>query len=102
MKFSFTPEEAQKTGLAVAKHFLKRNFKAKFEVAVSSDAPYRTTVLATKSELKILVEAQGVLNYESRIKEFASWLASRRFYAEFYLATMSDSVMQAGLLDEMR
>ncbi len=101
MKFTVTPEEAQRAATAVAKYLAKHKMSVKIESAVRSDAPYRTTLLAAKSGLQVLVEAQGTPNYDRPLRELAVWLAANRIYAEFYLATMSDASLQAGVLGEM-
>src|SRR2546428_7195025 len=102
MKFPLTPEEAQRPALAVAKHYIRRNMRVKVEVSAWPDAPCRTTIVAMKSGLHILVEAQGTLNYSGAIKALADWLASRRCYAELYLATMEDATFQAKMLADMK
>ena len=101
MKFVFTPEEAQKVARAVAAHLVKKKMKVKIEAPFSKHAPYRTTILATKAGLNLLVEAQGTLSYEKSLKDLASWLAAKRIYSELYLATMSDGVLPLGLLAEL-
>lgn len=101
MKFVFTSEEAQNPARAVGVFLAKKQMVVKVETAVSSDAPYRTTLLATKSGLSLLVEAQGTLSYEKPLKDLAAWLAANRVYAELYLATTSDGVLPLGLLADM-
>ncbi len=66
------------------------------------DAPYRTTLIASKAGLKHLVEAQGTLTYAEPIRELAMWLIGRRAYTELYLAIMHHTVIQAGLLGQMK
>lgn len=102
MKFVVTPEEAQFPALAVAKQFRKRGMTVRSEVEAWSGSPYRTTLVARKSGLCLLVEAQGILNYGKAIKELATWLAAHRHYAELYLATGYEAVFQAGILGEMK
>jgi hypothetical protein len=102
MTFIVTPEEAQSAALAVMRHFRKRGMTVKIEIAAWPGAPYRTTLVARKQGLCLLVEAQGILNYGKAIRELATWLAANRHYSELYLATTSDAVIQAGMLGEMR
>lgn len=102
MKFILTPEEAQETALVIAAHLRKQGMKIKTEVEAWPDAPYRTTLIATRSELRLLVEAQGTLTYGKALKDLATWLAANRHYAQFYIATTSEAVLQAGSLGEMK
>jgi hypothetical protein len=102
MKFTLTPEEAQLPALAVAKLLRKRGMAVKSEIEAWPGSPYRTTLVARRSGLCLLVESQGVLNYGKAIKELATWLAANRRYAELYLATGYEAVLQAGVLGEMK
>jgi hypothetical protein len=102
MKFIVTPEEAQAPALAVARQLRKRGMTVKAEIEPWPGSPYRTTLVARHSGFCILVEAQGVLNYGKAIKELATRLAANRNYAELYLATVSEAVLQAGMLGEMK
>jgi hypothetical protein len=102
MKFIVTPEEAQVPALAVARQLRKRGMTVKAEIEPWPGSPYRTTLVARHSGFCVLVEAQGVLNYGKAIKELATWLAANRHYAELYLATVSEAILQAGMLGEMK
>ena len=102
MKFLLTPEEAQAPAIAVARFLRRQQMAVRTEVAAWDDAPYRTTLVGTKSELRLLVEAQGTLSYGKALKEFAIWIAAKQHYSELYIATPSDSILQAGLLGEMK
>lgn len=102
MRFELTPVEAQRPALAVVRHLRKRDMKVKIERTPWPEAPYRTTLVGSRGGLHILVEAQGTLSYGRVLKELVTWLAAKRHYAEFYVATMSDAVLQAGVLEEMR
>ncbi len=102
MKFAITPDEAQRPAAAVIKHFKKKSMKIRIERAAWSDAPYRTTVVAEKEGLRILVEAQGVLSYGRSLQDYAAWLAAQRYYAELWIATMDDAVIEIGVSHKMR
>jgi len=102
MKFILTPEEAQDTAGDIAKYLRKRGMEVKIEVEPWASAPYRTTLVATKGELRLLVEAQGTLNYGKALKELAMSLAANRLYAQLYLAVATEAVFQAGMLGEMK
>lgn len=102
MNFIVTPEEAQPAALAITKHFRKRGMTVKIEVEAWPSAPYRTTLVARKQGLCLLVEAQGTLNYGKALKGLATWLAANRCHAELYLATVSEAVIQAGMLGEIK
>jgi hypothetical protein len=102
MNFIVTPEEAQPAALAITKHFRKRGMTVTIEVEAWPSAPYRTTLVARKQGLCLLVEAQGTLNYGKALKGLATWLAANRYHAELYLATVSEAVIQAGMLGEMK
>ena len=102
MKFDITPEEAQPLARAVIGHFKKMKMKVKTEQAAWSGAPYRTTVVAEKAGRKVLVEAQSVLSYGRSQKDLAVWLAANRSYAEFYIATGTDAVLDVGTLHAIK
>lgn len=102
MKLALTPEDAQLTAIAVAKHFRKQKMKVRAEIPAWDDAPYRTTLVASKSEFRLLVEAQGSLSYTGALREFARWNAARQHYSELYIAIASDAALQAGLLGDMK
>lgn len=72
------------------------------EVAAWQDAPFRSTLVGKLGGLITLVEAQGALNYSKPIKDFVTWIAAKRHYAELNIAVPSDATMQAGVLDELR
>jgi hypothetical protein len=76
--------------------------KIKIEEAAWDAAPYRTTLFAEKAGRKVLVEAQGILTYSRSLKDFAAWLAANRHYAELYIATMTEAVLEVGVLHQMK
>jgi len=102
VEFVFTPGEAQIVALAVARHYRQRQMAVRTEVAAWPGAPYRTTLVAARSGLQVLVEAQGAPTFTNPLKDFATWLASQRFYAEFYLATAAEAVAPIRLLEDLR
>lgn len=104
MQFSYTIEEARSTAMAVAEYYRKDSMQIKAEVAPWPDAPYRPTLTATRmrSDLRVLVEAQGEFRYDGAIQEFANWLRANRRFAGLYLAAHSDSRLTARLLTETK
>lgn len=102
MKFDVTPDEARRPAAAVIRYFKKQRMRVTLEKAAWPSAPYRTTVVAEKAGRHVLVEAQGALTYSRSLKDLAAWLAANRHYAELYIATTTDAVLQAGVLQEMR
>jgi hypothetical protein len=102
MKFEVTPEEAQPAARAMIKHFKKLRMKVKVERPPWPTAPYRTTLVAEKAGRHVLVEAQGTLSYSRSLKEMMAWIEAKRLYAELYVATISDAILQVGALQEMK
>ena len=102
MKFDITPDEALKTATAVIKHFKRKKMKVRIERPGWDDAPDRTTLVAEKDGLKILVEAQGVLSYGRSFQYFAAWLAARRYNSEICLATTEDATVEVGVSHQMK
>src|SRR4051812_40700994 len=84
--FSLTPEEAQTTASTVLARLQESGHRVEIETALSTDAPYRTTLLAKIGRLTILVEAQGTPTYTSGLRELALWLGTNRKYVELNLA----------------
>jgi hypothetical protein len=101
MKYELAPEEAQPVANVIATYWRRLRFNVRWGVPLKN-APYCTTLLAEKRELQCLVEAQGSLGYGRSIQDLARWLAANNEYAELYLATTSESDMQAGLLTELK
>ena len=102
MKFDFTPEEAQPVAVAVAKQLKRQKMKIENEVEPFEGASYRPTLVAVKSGLTIIVEAQGNLDFHKTLAGFAAWLAAGRHYVRFYLATTDHCMMNATTLAEMK
>ena len=76
--------------------------RVRIETAAWPEAPYRTTVVAERAGRHVLVEAQGTLGYGRSLKELVAWIDTRRHYAELYIATKEESVLQAGVLQDMK
>lgn len=90
MDFVFTPEDARTTAERVGRHYQLQRYKLEVETAYARDAPYRTTLLARRTEMPaILVEAQAALNLLRPMEGLARWLAAERAYCELYLAVDS-------------
>jgi hypothetical protein len=102
MKFTFTPEEAQKTARIAYASLVRDGFKVQVEKAFSDDAPYRTTLLARQGQLARFVESQGALDFHRELRDFCRWLASRREYAELYLATSDEVAVTPGTFRDLR
>jgi hypothetical protein len=102
MRFEFTPDEAQPTALAVARHLQRKRLAVSVEASAWPDAPLRTTLLGKLATLNILVEVQGRLNYTRAVKDLAAWIAARRHYAELLLAVPNEATLQAGTIEELR
>jgi hypothetical protein len=102
MKFNFTPDEAQPAAKAVARFLKRKKMSVSVEVAAWQDAPLRTTLVGKLAGLVTLIEVQGALNYSKPIKDFATWIAAKRYYAELVIAVPSEATTQAGVLNELR
>lgn len=102
MQFDLTPEEARPVAIAVAGHFLEKEMSVEVEIASWDDAPYRTSLLASKAELRVLIEAQGDLDYHGSLKQMALWLSANKHYAELYIATNSDAGTTAKVFGELK
>jgi len=102
MRFDVTPEEAQPPARAMIRFFAKQKMKVVVERPAWPDAPYRTTLVAVRAGRHVLVEAQGVLTYGRSLKDLVAWLSGKRQYAELYIATSDEAVLQAGVLGEMK
>lgn len=102
MRFEVTPEEARAAAVVIHKHFKKQRMRVKVEKPAWPTAPYRTTLVAEKAGRHVLVEAQGTLSYGRSLKDLVVWLGANRHYAEVYVATTDEAVLQAGVLREMK
>lgn len=102
MRFEVTPEEARRPAMVMIRHYRKEGMKIRIEKPAWPAAPYRTTLVAEKSGRHVLIEAQGTLNYGRSLKDLVAWVATNRFYAEIFIATGDDAVLQAGVLQDMK
>src|ERR1700681_1994156 len=102
MQFLFTPEEAQTTASQVASWLKAQQFEIEVESALGPDAPYRTSLVASKGGFSWLIEAQGTANYNAQLQRLSSWLSARRLHCELYLAAPEDSVLQGKLLKDLK
>lgn len=102
MTFEFTPDDAQPIARAVQKHLRKQHIPLEFELAAWDDAPYRTTIVATEGEKKILIEAQRHFDFHKELVDLAKWLMLKRNYSEMYIATAPSASIEAGVLNELR
>jgi ribosomal protein S13 len=101
MKFSFTPEEAQGIGIAVARHFRKAKGKPRIEAPAWDGAPYRTTLLFAKGQPQVFIDCQASPSYGTGLKELAVQLAAKRLYAELYIATGAEAVLSGQMLQAL-
>lgn len=102
MNFEFVPDEARIAASAVSKHLKRAGATVRSDQSPWPNCPYRTTIVAKRNGLTILVEAQGTLSYGRLLKDLALWLAAQRHYAEFYIAVLSNTTYPAGALADMR
>lgn len=102
MRFEFTPIEAQPVAEAVAVWLTAHGFKVVSERPLTEDAPYRTTLRASKKGLSVLVEAQGTLSYGERIRALCHWLAARRENCELSIATRHDASLTARSITDLK
>src|SRR2546426_3094450 len=102
MEFPFTPREAHPIASAVARNLAEDSMSVRPEVPAWDDAPYRTTLVARKGSLSVLVEAQGEGSYGRGLADLAAYIQARRQYAEFYIAAPAESVLPGTMLKQLR
>lgn len=102
MKFDFTPEEAQKTARAVARHLARTGMYVRVEHPFSDDAPYRTTLYAQHGDSILLVETQGTLQYHREIQDLMRWCAANRHHCELFIAISDQTNVQPTVLEDMQ
>jgi hypothetical protein len=91
MKYISTPEEARTIANVVLKFMRRQGFAVKIEKALDVDAPYTTTLIATKSRLNVLFETQYQIRCDQSLKELALWLHSQNCYAELFIVAHRSS-----------
>jgi len=96
------PEETELIVFSVDRHYTQKRYRVRQLQAIADDAPYRTTLVATKTSLRILVEAQKHPRWHGTLEKLARWLSARREYCELYLATDEDSELTGSLLKDLR
>lgn len=103
IKFTFTPEEARPIAKVVARWVKKHHgHTCTVERPAWPAAPYRTTLVSKSNNPKILVEAQGRMNYHRSLAELRAWISDFRHHAELYLAVPAEGAIDARGLEEMR
>lgn len=98
---SFTPEEAQAIAATLVAHFRHGKAKVEIEASLSTDAPYRTTLVVRGGPSVQLIEAQHVPTFDGSLRQFARWLASKREDCELYVATHEDAILSGALLNDL-
>lgn len=96
------PEETELIVFSVDRYYIQKQYRVRQLQAIADDAPYRTTLVATKSSLRILVEAQKHPRWHATLEKLARWLSARREYCELYVATDEDSELTGSLLKDLR
>jgi hypothetical protein len=102
MRFDFTPEEAQPTAEAIVKHLQRMKISVSVEASAWPEAPLRTTLLAKRAGVFMLIEVQSVLNYSGTLKTLANWIAAKRHNAELSMAVPSEANLKAGIIEELK
>lgn len=102
MKYIYTSQEVQPIADAVAKFLAKQKFDVRFETPFDDKVRYRTTLLARKAGLSILVDVQNKPALEESLKELAFSLQRDRVYSELYIATHESSDPTVKLLKKLR
>jgi len=102
MKYIYTSEEVQPIADAIAKFLTKHKYKVGFEAPLNNKVSYRTTLLAQKASLCILVDVQNKPAFEGSLKELLFALQKDRVYSELYIATHESANPTVKLLNELR
>ena len=102
MRFDVTPEEAQSVARALVRHLTKQEMSVRIENPAWPDAPYRTSLVAERAGRHVLVEAQGTPSYGRSLRDLARWLATKRHYAELYIAVAEDCSLQGSALQDLK
>ncbi len=101
MRFQFTPDEAQAIAEKMASELKADGFVIYPEWPISEGAPYRTTLLATKSGFVVLVEAQASVAYGEPLRRLAQHLAATRANCELRIATVLGSSVSVHTLSDL-
>src|SRR6266487_615578 len=101
-RFDVTPEEAQPCAQRLAQKFMREKRNVTIEEAAWPDAPYRTTLFTRESDEVLLYEVQGELDFHTRLRDFAQWLAANRKYAEMYVVAEGTASTTAALYTVLR
>jgi len=102
MEFDDFAIEARRIAAAVASYLQEQGYRVLVEHPIRADAPLRTSLLATRKSLSLLVEVQSRVKLEGAVTVLARWLANKHEYAELYVATRSDAMLSGGLLSVAR
>lgn len=98
MKYIYTPDDAQRIANAVAKFLKRHKYSVYSERPLNNDAPYRTTLLAKRERLSILVEAQRRAAFDTSLQELAVYLLTNGISAELFIATDMDAPLTGTFL----
>jgi hypothetical protein len=101
IRFLFTPDDAQAIALAVIKYYRRQGATIRTEVAAWPNAPYRTTVVALKQGLNVLIEAQSAIHFGGSLRDLAVWMAAEHTHGELLVAARWDTATEVGVLLEM-
>ena len=96
------PEDLESIVFSVAKYYHKKNYRIRQLHAIAEDAPYRTTLVASKGTLNILIEAQKASRFHGALESLTRWLAAQRKHCEFYIATGDAGELTGGFLKELK
>ncbi len=101
MTYIYTPDDAQSIADVIASFLTKRKYKVFREVPISKDASFRTTLLAKKADLSIMVEAQHKPKLDDSLIALAQLLEKKNSYCEFYVATHEKANFTGTLLKQL-
>lgn len=87
MEYICTAEEAWPIADAVKKFLQLEKYNVQIEKVITTDVPYRTTLLATRNHYSILVDAQHKPDVDIAVKDLVVWLLSNTRCAELFIAT---------------
>ena len=96
------PEETELIVFSVAAYYEHDKYRIRQLYAIADDAPYRTTLVATKGAFNVLIEAQKTPHFHRSLESLARWLAAQGKHCEFYVATDDDTALTGGFLRELK